>query len=197
MPVPNIALLWADIETTGLNYETDLILEVAWQITDYLGEPLTETRSYLTVDQDDEALLGRVLERYQKASSYVKDMHRENGLWNEVLFGTDTTRRGEFFTVMDHMITDLDEVRGDAEVRFAGSSVGFDKRFIETVFGGELPISHRVHDLSTFRPFFDWQGMPLDEFSADLPGGSHRAAADIERDIAQRRGVINVFKDAL
>lgn len=197
MPVPNIALLWTDIETTGLNYETDLILEVAWQITDYLGEPLTEIRSFITVDQDDEQLLGRVLERYQKANQYVKSMHRENGLWNEVLFGTDTSCRDEFFTVMDRMISDLDEVRGDAEVRFAGSSVGFDKRFIETVFGGELPISHRVHDLSTFRPFFEWQEMSLDEFSADLPGGSHRAAADIERDIAQWRGVVNIFKDAL
>ena len=61
--VPNIYLLWADIETTGLDYESDLILEIAYQITDYLGEPLSPLHSAITIDHKDDELLGAVLDQ--------------------------------------------------------------------------------------------------------------------------------------
>ncbi len=191
--IPNICLLWTDIETTGLNYDSDIILEIAWQFTDYLGEPLTGLQSSITVDQDDDTLLGKVLARYTAAVPFVKKMHRDNGLWADVLFGADDSPRDGFFEVLENIIQGLDEVRGDAEVRFAGSTVSFDKRFIETVWGGELPISHRVHDLSTFRPFFKWQGIDLDDATASLDTDTHRAAADVERDVLQWQSLIHVM----
>ena len=94
------------------------------------------------------------------------------------------------------MLNFIDEVREDAEVRLAGSSVGFDKRFLETAFGGELPISHRVHDLSTLRPLFQWQGIDLAELTLDHEDGTHRAAADIQRDVAQWSSLIQLMQDA-
>lgn len=192
---PNILLLWNDIETTGLDYDQDLILEMAWQLTDYAGTPLTEITSSITVDYSDEAMMRMVLERYRKAAPYVKDMHSKNGLWNEVLF-VESDTRSDLFHAIDDMLIAVDEVREDAEVRLAGSSIGFDKRFLETAFGGELSISHRVHDLSTLRPLFKWQGVDLDDLTLDLEDGTHRAAADIRRDVAQWSNLIQLMQDA-
>jgi oligoribonuclease (3'-5' exoribonuclease) len=194
---PNILLLWNDIETTGLDYDQDLILEMAWQLTDYAGAPLTEITSSITIDYSDEAMMRMVLERYRKAAPYVKNMHSKNGLWNEVFF-VESDTRSDLFHAIDDMLIAVDEVREDAEVRLAGSSIGFDKRFLETAFGGELPISHRVHDLSTFRPFFQWQGVDLDSLTLDLDleDGTHRAAADIRRDVAQWSNLIQLMQDA-
>lgn len=192
---PNILLLWNDIETTGLDYDQDLILEMAWQITDYAGTPLTEITSTITIDYGDEAMMRMVLERYRKAAPYVKDMHLKNGLWNEVLFVENGTR-SDLFHAIDDMLVAVDEVREDAEVRLAGSSVGFDKRFLETAFGGELSISHRVHDLSTLRPLFQWQGIDLADLTLDIEDGTHRAAADIRRDVAQWASLVQLMQDA-
>ena len=192
---PNILLLWSDIETTGLDYDQNLILELAWQITDYAGTPLTEVTSTITIDYGDEAMMRMALERYRKAAPYVKEMHLKNGLWNEVLFVENDTR-SDLFHAIDDMLIAVDEVREDAEVRLAGSSVGFDKRFLETAFGGELPISHRVHDLSTLRPFFQWQGIDLAELVLDHEDGTHRAAADIRRDVAQWSSLVQLMQDA-
>lgn len=192
---PNILLLWSDIETTGLDYDQDLILELAWQITDYAGTPLTEVTSTITIDYGDEAMMRMALERYRKAAPYVKEMHLKNGLWNEVLFVENDTR-SDLFHAIDDMLIAVDEVREDAEVRLAGSSVGFDKRFLETAFGGELPISHRVHDLSTLRPFFQWQGIDLAELVLDHEDGTHRAAADTRRDVAQWSSLVQLMQDA-
>lgn len=192
---PNILLLWNDIETTGLDYEQDLILEMAWQLTDYAGTPLTEITSSITIDYSDEAMMRMLLERYRKAAPYVKDMHSKNGLWNEVFF-VESDTRSDFFNAIDDMLIAVDEVREDAEVRLAGSSIGFDKRFLETAFGGELPISHRVHDLSTLRPFIQWQGIDLDDLTPELGDSTHRAAADIQRDIAQWVGLVQLMQDA-
>lgn len=186
---PNILLLWTDIETTGLNPEHDLILELAWQFTDYLGVPLGAPQSLITVDHENEDLMRAVLDRYMTAAPVVKKMHLDNNLWGDVLFRGAEVPRDGIFEVLDALHDQIDEHRGDAEVRLAGSSVHFDKRFLEHVLGGELPISHRVHDLSTLRPFLNWQGLDLDQFSADLVSDSHRALADIERDIAQWRGL--------
>lgn len=192
---PNILLLWNDIETTGLDYDQDIILEMAWQLTDYAGTPLTEITSSITVDYNDEAMMYSVMDRYRKAVPYVKDMHSKNGLWNEVLF-VESTPRSNLFHAIDEMLNFIDEVREDAEVRLAGSSVGFDKRFLEAAFGGELPISHRVHDLSTLRPLFKWQGVDLDDLTLDHEDGTHRAAADIQRDVAQWSNLIELMQDA-
>ena len=182
--VPNITLLWVDIETTGLNYENDIILEMAWQMTTYLGEPLHDIRSFLTIDKDDEDMLKAVLERYIHAPDVVKQMHANNGLWNEILFSTTAPRAG-FWEVIERLYQDLDEHRKDTEVRFAGSSVHFDKRFIEEVSGEVLPISHRVHDLSTLRPFLQWQGFDVAKPVARPGELEHRASIDIQRDIEQ------------
>lgn len=188
--IPDILLLWTDIETTGLDYNHDLILEMAWQITDYAGVPATEPESMLTIASNDEERIIKVLERYREADPYVQQMHLSNGLWNEVVFDVPTGRhsRDRLDIVIERMIDAVDDARevSETEVRFAGSSVGFDKRFIEIAYGAELPgISHRVHDLSTIKPLLLWHGIDINNYTADWDTNSHRALRDVERDVHQ------------
>lgn len=192
---PKILLCWADIETTGLNKDEDMILEIAWQFTDYSGAPLTGISSYLTVPNDDLEFATRVLERYSLAHPAVKQMHLANGLWNDVLFGTTPDNpRLPISYALEELYKQLDEIREpDYEVRLAGSSIHFDKSFIETAMGEELALSHRLHDLSTLRPFLGWQGFDLDSFTKELPNGTHRAADDVVRDVQQWRSLISLL----
>lgn len=188
--IPDILLLWTDIETTGLDYNHDLILEMAWQITDYAGVPVTEPESMLTIASNDEERIIKVLERYREADPYVQQMHLSNGLWNEVVLDVPTGRhsRDRLDIVIERMIDAVDDARGvsEAEVRFAGSSVGFDKRFIETAYEAELPgISHRVHDLSTIKPLLLWHDIDINNYTAGWVTDSHRALRDVERDVHQ------------
>lgn len=189
---PDIALLWTDLETTGLDYENDLILELAYQVTDFLGKPLTEPKSFITFKHNDTAGLSEVLNRYHAADQYVREMHLKNGLWNDVLFGGGSERKNFFETIGD-MLDEAGEAAPTSEIRLAGSTVGFDKRFLETKYGEELPISYRVFDLSTLRPVFAWQDMPLDQFNDDRPTDTHRAADDIARDIRQWQGLVGIL----
>lgn len=194
MTDPNIVLAWTDAETTGLDYENDLILEVAWQFTDFLGQPLNDPQTRIVIDYGDEYLMPAVLAKSRAAPPVVRQMHLDNGLWNDVLFN-ETADRSNFFRWVGDFEDELAELRGDAEVRFAGSTVGFDKRFLETVNGGEFSLSHRVLDLSSYRPFCLWQGIDLNDFSKDMPVDTHRGLADIEKDIAQWRGFVSIFED--
>lgn len=189
---PNITLLWTDIETTGLDFDNDMILELAWQFTNYLGEPYTELKSKVTIDYGDGDLAADVLARYHAADPFVKQMHLDNGLWNEVFFRPDI-ERANIFECVEILLEDLDDVRGSSEVRLAGSTVHFDKRFLEQMLGETLPISHRVHDLSTIRPLMKWQGIDLDSFNTEAPD-THRAADDVARDIQQWVGLVSALE---
>ena len=177
-----VALVWADIETTGLDYNKDLILEVAFQITDLQGTPISELESYLTIT---EGLQAATYLAYRKCLRIVREMHSKNGLWNEALFDTDVERL-DISQVVAKIHTAVQRVavyQPPTEYRLAGSTVGFDKRFIETKLGEELPrLSRRTFDLSTLRTLARAKGIEPDDL-IDAPQDTHRAADDVRRDI--------------
>lgn len=192
----DIVLLWTDIETPGLNVEVDPIIEIAWQLTDFLGNPLTEARSYTTIAHGDTELAMHVIKRYTECDPYVQEMHTVNGLWKDAIFPSEWGKALDIHNCIEQMLSDAEEARrvtGHSEVRLAGSTVHFDKKFIEAAHGGELPIHYRVFDLSTLRPVMHMQGIDPDSFSTHLITDAHRAADDIERDIAQWRGIVRTL----
>lgn len=191
--LPNILLCWTDLETTGLDYERDFILEIAYGFTDYLGEPVHDSpqvTSTLTVSNEEIDVLHGVLDRMVHGHPAVREMHEKNDLWNDIFIGLDKPRKTLTAVIDDLSAAAIELGNGFDEVRFAGSNVGFDKRFIETAIGSEVPGFHyRVHDLSTFRPFFRWQDMDLNQFTSDRSTDTHRALVDVIRDIDQWRGI--------
>ena len=202
MTTPNIILLWTDIETTGLSVKNDVILEVAWQLTDFLGNPISNLESFVTIDHEDEHQMHAVLDGYLSAVDVVKDMHTKNGLLADILFGGAEVLRDNVDNVVD-MIEDnvfnvLQNFEPDdrPEVRFAGSTVHFDKSFLEEANGGhELEsMSHRVFDISTIRPFLLWQDIDMNSLDTS-PVDLHRAAADVTKDVRTWRKLVELLQE--
>ena len=197
--IPKIILAWIDIETLGLNPERDAVLEMAWQLTDYDGKPLTDLDTTLTADADDSEALGMVYTDYLAAHPIVQEMHRKNGLINEVLFGS-TMARIPLEAAIDKLVLEAKTVQRlypGHEVRIAGSSVHFDKRFLEVELAGNLPqpFSHRIHDLNVFRPLIQTSSK-LEYLETDTDD-THRAADDVERDIRQWAHTFNQLRELL
>lgn len=169
-------LIWLDIETTGLDPETDSILEVA-AFEAVLERPF-----------DVRPLYECVLEFRGKNSSpihpIVLDMHAKNGLWSAC--ATSCVRAGSAQIDLLERIP-LDE---DKAV-LAGSSIHFDAGFLRH----HMPqlferFSHRYYDVSAIKLFAQSLGMPKFKKAE-----AHRARADVLESIEHARTVAQWFAD--
>lgn len=129
--------IWIDIETTGVEHYEDLILQIAVIITDDQRNPLKEYE--WIIKQDKEKAMSM-------ADDTVKQMHADTGLWDRLeteglpFEQVDKELREVFNTVYD----------GKRKVKLSGSSVHFDKNFIEKQMplSGAI-VSHQVCDVSS------------------------------------------------
>ena len=129
-------LLWVDIETTGLNPQTDHILEIAYVLTDF-----TLTKYYtfpeLTIQHDLKNLV---------MDTWCFETHTQSGLLNKVQQSITSLMDAEntMLTLINSYLTIQDKLH------IAGNSVHFDKKFID-VFMKRLSkrLSHRIVDVST------------------------------------------------
>lgn len=176
-------LVFVDLETTGLNPRSDLILEVGMVITDL---DFNELATYSVPVR-----YGPVVVQLRKSWSDAKvvEMHERSGLWQRCIDGWDSR--------------DLQQVRDDIttlvraycpnpkETRLAGNSVHFDKGFLDFHVPtlAEL-VSYRIVDVSTLSFFANkWHGIPLMEKQY-----KHEAVADIRESIAEMKYIIEKEK---
>lgn len=154
-------LLWLDLETTGLDPETDAVLEVALMEADHL-DPFNAVPVYTAV---------LALDPTRELTPFIRDMHTRNGLLPECY--TSSVARFDAEDAMLHYVAQ-EERRADYPV-LAGSSVHFDHDFLKV----HMPrlarrLSHRHYDVSSIKLFCESIGMP------PLPkAGAHRAIADV------------------
>lgn len=77
--------VWMDLETTGLSARDDVILEFAVVITDEFGVPyadftgLVKDETYTWEERVEEVMTAST-----KPDVFVRNMHIENNLWNEL-----------------------------------------------------------------------------------------------------------------
>lgn len=144
-------LVWLDIETTGLNRELDLILEVGVRITtpeleliDDFDVVLWDTPTYDYKYQELEAKATSG----DEGAAYVWGMHHSSGLWKAC--------QSEGINVRDAETAVLDFLMGHGvqleKPPMAGSSVHFDRGFLET----HMPLllkcwGYRNIDVSTIK----------------------------------------------
>jgi oligoribonuclease len=162
-------LAWIDLEMTGLDPVSDVILQAALIVTDAALDPLEEF--VCDIWQPDEALA--------RMTPFVRDMHEKTGLLARV-----QKSRLEL-GMAERML--LERVAGwcPYPAVMCGNSIGQDKRFIERHMPGLNGFfSYRVVDVSSVKILARlWYGEGGVFQKPDA--GAHDALFDIRQSIAE------------
>lgn len=195
------ALLWLDLETTGLDPDLDGIIEVAWQVQmDY--PPSGEMHSRLVWPRPP------AVERWRE-NQFVSNMHEASGLtgdwlaaFREALASGDTNVLAPAEVVAAEILRDIEHLAdGGGEnpwpIRIAGSGVShFDMAFLRR----HMPALHarldwRPMDVGQLEEWADVAGIPPFEAPEGL-AKTHRAADDIRYHQAELAYYLGFFRQA-
>lgn len=162
-------LVWIDLEMTGLDPATDVILQAALIVTDRDLQPLEEY--VIDIWQPPEALATMV--------PYVRQMHERTGLLGRLASSTVDLVAAEREL--------LERVAGWCPYRpvLCGNSIASDRKFIDRympALGGYL--HYRMVDVSTLKVLSQlWYGSEAQY--AKPKTGEHDALFDIRQSIAE------------
>jgi oligoribonuclease len=164
-------LVWVDCEMTGLNPETDELVEVAVVITDFQLAVL-HPGLQIVIKPSAPAL--------ESMGDFVRDMHTSSGLLDELDKGVSLAEAEKM--ILDY-ITEFVPEAGHAPL--AGNTIGTDRAFIQK----DLPAVHahlhyRNVDVSSIKELAKhWY--PKSYFQSPEKNGGHRALADIMESIRE------------
>ncbi|WP_210578712.1 oligoribonuclease [Actinomyces succiniciruminis] len=166
-------LVWIDCEMTGLNLETDALIEVAVIVTDYELKPL---------DKGIDVLIKPPAAALEQMGDYVREMHTSSGLLEELEEGLTLEEANR--TVLDYVKSLVPEAR---TAQLAGNSVGTDKTFLARDMPELIDYLHyRIVDVSSIKEVAK-RWFPRTFFHAPEKHGGHRALADILESIDELR----------
>jgi oligoribonuclease len=155
-----------DIETTGLKWEYDDILEVAFVVTDpKMRETLFEYHSLVLTPNVDRV--------YDKCNDFCKETHTKNGLFDELRTG-----RGKTEEQIGREIAAIIRIFwGGAKAVICGSNVeAFDKPFMKAYIPEAFNAFHyRTINVSSLREILRGYGAVLEREDSAKP---HRALQD-------------------
>jgi oligoribonuclease len=167
-------LVWMDLEMTGLDPTTDVIVEIATLVTDDELEIVAEGPD-LVVAAAAEALAGM--------DQVVVEMHTRSGLL-EAIKGSTMTLEDAGRQTLEFIKAHVPEPR---TVPLCGNSIGTDRRFLATYLPEiENHLHYRSIDVSTIKELSRrWYPDAI----AKAPGkaGGHRAMDDIRESVAELR----------
>ena len=173
-------LVWMDLEMTGLDHTTDVIVEIATLITDDELEIVAEGPD-LVVHQSDEVLAAM--------NDVVTEMHTASGLLDEIrssTLGLDEAGRLTLEFIREHC--------PDAgTVPLCGNSIGTDRRFLAAYLPEiESHLHYRSVDVSSIKELARrWSPEVLQQ--AVRKPNSHRALDDIRASVDELR----LYRDLL
>ena len=165
-------LCWFDIETTGLDPEKDLILEVAAIVT---GADVERTIGSFTIPikQDLSVACGLM-------NPFVTEMHSRNGLLSDIARGYCSP-----LAIAEAALTDLLNISQGSDpgpIYLAGNSIHFDRSFVKRHMPAlEGKLYYRMLDVSSLKiACRDVLGI-----AQDKGAGAHRAMADVVESIKE------------
>ena len=163
-----------DLEMTGLDPDTDVVVEIATLITDDDLAIVAEGPD-LVVHQPPEVL--------NRMGDFVRAMHTKSGLLEAIETSTTTLAEASEAT-MTFLREHIDEAR---TVPLCGNSIGTDRRFLLRWLPEiEEFLHYRSIDVSTIKELARrWHPDVLK--SAPDKAGGHRAMDDIRESVAELR----------
>lgn len=179
--------VWADLETTGLDDETDPILEIGLVIT-HVGPPCEEITHY-------EAVVHPGFEGWeQHMTDQVKMMHQTNGLLLDV-----NNRGRDLREVENEILALLMSIGRPHNFMLAGSAVShFDRRFIKRQMPGfDKWLQHPMMDVGVVRRGLKFCGRgDLDAYGQTFGEGDkpHRGLADVRDHLNEWRQYASIIE---
>jgi oligoribonuclease len=165
-------LIWIDLEMTGLDPDTDVIVEIAVIVTN--GD-LAE------VHEGPNLVIGATEEQLATMDDVVVEMHTSSGLLDEVKRSTLTVEEAEA-AVMDWLLPLVPEPR---IAPLAGNSVHADRAFLRRYMPTLHDHLHYRHvDVSTLKELAK-RWLPEILEAPNGKQGAHRALADIRESITE------------
>ncbi len=193
MTAPQL-VLWTDIETNGLHFDRCVILEVAFVLTDTefneLGSFESLVRPSNTLDNwDVHWTLDQTIDHaYDMADDFVRKMHTENGLWQDLRVPEDVRSLDAVAWDVAAWLGDL--AKGEKPL-MGGASIHFDRSFLSRDFKDLIGLlSHRCVDVSTMKRMGEWWWSvpaPHELVEVSTTAKPHRAMSDIRHTMAEAK----------
>ena len=165
-------LVWMDLEMTGLDHTSDVIVEIATLITDDELNIVAEGPD-LVVQATDEALAAM--------DPFVVNMHTKSGLLDQIKSSTITLAEAGEQTlafIREH-------VPEPRSVPLCGNSIGTDRRFLAAARPEiEEYLHYRSIDVSSVKELVK-RGYPGVDADRPRGPGSHRALDDIRESVKE------------
>jgi oligoribonuclease len=166
-------LVWIDCEMTGLNPESDCLVEVAVVITNSELEIL---------DPGLDVVIKPRPESWANMNDFVRNMHTESGLIDEVESGLDLNEAEKL--ILEYIKKFVPNAK---EAPLAGNTIGTDRMFINKYMPSlDQHLHYRNIDVSSIKELTR-RWYPRVYFQLPKKDGGHRALADILESIQELR----------
>ena len=172
LPYDVDVLVWMDLEMTGLDHTSDVIVEIATIVTDDDLTIVAEGPD-LVIHQPDEVLAAM--------DPFVLDMHTRSGLLEAIKASTislDAAGAATLDFIMQHVPEPM-------TVPLCGNSIGTDRRFLAAYLPAiENHLHYRSIDVSSVKELVK-RWYPTVDAERPHGHGSHRALDDIRESIRE------------
>jgi oligoribonuclease len=171
MPSSHDRLVWIDCEMTGLDVDSDELVEVAVVVTDFDLVPVHPGFD-IVITPNQSALDGM--------NDFVRDMHTASGLIEEIPNGV--TLADAEYQVLEYI---LQHVPSEGSAPIAGNTIGTDRAFLARYMPRiDKHLHYRSVDVSSIKEVCR-RWFPRVYFNAPEKHGGHRALADILESIRE------------
>jgi len=163
-------LVWIDMEMSGLNPDTDVVLEVALVLTNSALEIISEGPD-LIIKQDASL--------FAQMDSWNQEHHSKSGLWNSVIHSQISLEEAE-----DKILAYMEEHLFAKVSPLCGNSIAQDRMFLRKYMPRVHEYLHyRMIDVSTIKELVKrWYPKGV---SGPSKANAHRALDDIKESIAE------------
>jgi oligoribonuclease len=176
--LPDMNLLWIDLEMTGLDVEKEVIIEAAAIVTNL---DFSELDTYHAIVKQDQKYIDAM-------DDWNKKTHGTSGLIAKIPSGKDPSQvEKELIALCDKHFDCSDK---DGRPVLAGNSIGQDRRFIDQHWPKlAAKLHYRLLDVSSWKIIFKEKY----GFEFEKPD-NHRALEDIRASIAELKAYMGYVK---